>query len=228
MIESALELLRQGKIVFIHDSDNRENEVDAVIRADYVTPSVITWMRKNAGGLICFVTEDSVGRQLGLNFMSDVLRNVGFDGLIKRPGYGDDPAFSIYVNHIKTKTGIRDIDRALTITRLADITRMIKEGNNAEARKIFYGEFYAPGHVPILLGRVGRRFGHTELSLLLSRMAGILPALVIVEMLSDDGEALSKDAVLRIANDLGTVVISGGEIIREAERRGIIKGTVIK
>lgn len=114
-----------------------------------MTPSVITWMRKNAGGLICFVTEDSVGKQLGLNFMSDVLRNAGFDGLIKRPGYGDDPAFSIYVNHVKTKTGgIRDIDRALTITRLADVVRMIKEGRNAEAQKIFYGEFYAPGHVP--------------------------------------------------------------------------------
>ncbi len=194
-----------------------------------MTPSVITWMRKNAGGLICFVTEDSVGKQLGLNFMSDVLRNAGFDGLIKRPGYGDDPAFSIYVNHVKTKTGgIRDIDRALTITRLADVVRMIKEGRNAEAQKIFYGEFYAPGHVPILLGRVGRRFGHTELSLLLSRMAGILPALVIVEMLSDDGEALNKDAVSRIADELGTVVISGGEIIREAERQGIIKEVVIK
>lgn len=59
-------------------------------------------------------------------------------------------------------------------------------------------------------------------------MAGILPALVIVEMLSDDGEALNKDAVSRIADELGTVVISGGEIIREAERQGIIKEVVIK
>lgn len=49
MIDKALELLRQGRIIFIHDSDDRENEVDAVIRADHVTPSIITWMRKKRG-----------------------------------------------------------------------------------------------------------------------------------------------------------------------------------
>ncbi len=220
-----MELFRQGKIIFIHDSDNRENEVDAVIRADYITPSVITWMRKNAGGLICFVTEDSVGKQLGLDFMSDVLRKIGFDGLVKRPGYGDDPAFSIYVNHVETVTGIRDRDRALTIARLADVIKMIEEGRVADARKVFYGEFYAPGHVPILLGRVGRRFGHTELSLMLSKMANTLPALVIVEMLSDDGGALSKDTALKIANAFNTVLVSGDEIINEAKKRGIINET---
>ncbi len=222
MIERALELLRQGRIIFIHDSDSREDEVDAVIRADYVTPSVITWMRKNAGGLICFVTEDSVGRQLGLDFMSNALRKLGLNGLIKRPGYGDDPAFSIYVNHVKTVTGIRDRDRALTITRLASIVKMVSEGQVMEARRAFYEEFYAPGHVPILLGRVGRRFGHTELSLVLSKMAGIPPALVIVEVLSDDGGALSKDAVSKVASELGTVLLDGDEIINEAKKRGII------
>ena len=215
-------MLRDGRIIFIHDSDNRENEVDAVIRADYVTPSVITWMRKNAGGLICFVTEDSIGRQLGLDFMSEALRRLGFDGLVKRPGYGDDPAFSIYVNHVRTVTGIRDRDRALTINRLADIVKMAGEGRVAEARKVFYEEFYAPGHVPILLGRVGRRFGHTELSLMLSRMAGIPPALVIVEMLSDDGGALGRDVVGKMASELGTVLVDGDEIISEARMRGII------
>ncbi len=181
-------------------------------------------MRRNAGGLICFVTEDSIGRQLGLDFMSNVLRKIGFNGLVKRPGYGDDPAFSIYVNHVKTITGIRDRDRALTITRLADVVKMISEGRVMDARKVFYEEFYAPGHVPILLGRVGgHRFGHTELSLMLSRMAGIPPALVIVEMLSDDGGgALSKDTVSKIANELGTALISGDEIINEAKRYGII------
>ncbi len=217
-----MDALRQGKIIFIHDSDNREDEVDAVIRADFVTPSVITWMRKNAGGLICFVTEDTVGRQLGLNFMSNILRDVGFNGLVKRPGYGDDPAFSIYVNHVKTKTGIRDRDRALTITRLADVIKLVNDGKVDEARRLFNEEFYAPGHVPILLGRIGRRFGHTELSLMLAKMANVPPALVIVEMLSDDGEALSKDIVAKIANNLGSIVVDGYEIIQEANKRGII------
>lgn len=168
------------------------------------------------------MTEDSIGKHLGLDFMSDLLRKIGFNGLVKRPGYGDDPAFSIYVNHVKTITGIRDRDRALTITRLADVVKMINEGKVIDARKVFYEEFYAPGHVPILLGRIGRRFGHTELSLMLSKIAGIPPALVIVEMLSDDGEALSKAIVNKIANELGTVLVSGDEIISEAKRRGII------
>jgi len=222
MIEKALELLRQGKIIFIHDSDNREDEVDAVIRADYVTPSIITWMRREAGGLICFVTEDTIGRQLGLNFMSELLRNVGFDGLIKRPGYGDDPAFSIYVNHIKTKTGIRDKDRALTITRLANVVKMMNEGKINEAKETFYREFYAPGHVPILLGRIGRRFGHTELSLMLAKMAGIQPSLVIVEMLSDTGEAMSRREIEEVAMGLNTVVVEGEDIVKRATAMGII------
>jgi 3,4-dihydroxy 2-butanone 4-phosphate synthase len=225
MIERAMELLRQGKIIFIHDSDDRENEVDAVIRADYVTPSVITWMRHRAGGLICFVTEDSIGRQLGLQFMSEMLRNVGFDGLVKRPSYGDDPAFSIYVNHVKTRTGIRDGDRAMTITRLAEIVKMVMDGKVNEAKKVFYEEFYAPGHVPILLGRVGRRFGHTELSLILAKLSNVPPSLVIVEMLSDDGGAMAKGDVENIAKSLGTVVVDGDEIIMRAKVKGVINST---
>jgi 3,4-dihydroxy 2-butanone 4-phosphate synthase len=222
MIDKAAELLRQGKIVFIHDSESREDEVDAVIRADHVTPSIITWMRHNAGGLICFVTENSVGKELGLQFMSEVLRNVGFNGLVKRPSYGDDPAFSIYVNHVKTKTGIRDVDRALTITRLADVVKLVMGGRADEARRVFYNEFYAPGHVPILLGRVGQRFGHTELSLILARLSNVPPSLVIVEMLSDDGEAMRREDVERIARSMGTVVIDGDEIVKTARAKGII------
>ncbi|WP_069807949.1 3,4-dihydroxy-2-butanone-4-phosphate synthase [Vulcanisaeta thermophila] len=222
MIHEAINLLRQGRIIFIHDSEDRENEVDAVIRADAVNTATITWLRKYAGGLICFVTDEAIGRQLGLGFMSELLRNAGFNGLVKRPGYGDDPAFSIYVNHVNTKTGIRDNDKALTISRLADVVKVAVGGEVSRARDLFYREFYAPGHVPILLGRVGRRFGHTELSLILAKMANIPPALVITEVLSDDGSAASVDYVREVASRMGSVVVAGHDIINHARELSII------
>ncbi|OYT26679.1 MAG: 3,4-dihydroxy-2-butanone 4-phosphate synthase [Thermoprotei archaeon ex4572_64] len=213
-IEVGIECLRRGRPIFIYDFDEREKEIDVVVRADYVTPELIRWIRKNAGGLICFVTSEDVGKKLGIDFMTNYLKMSNLELLLKKPSYGDDPAFSIYVNHVNTRTGIRDKDRALTISRLAHVVKLAVNGNMSEAREVFRREFYTPGHVPILLGRVGKRFGHTELSLILAELAKIPPALVITEMLSDDGEALSKEDILKISQEMNTVVITGDEILK--------------
>jgi 3,4-dihydroxy-2-butanone 4-phosphate synthase len=121
--------------------------------------------------------------------------------------------------------GIRDGDRAMTITRLAEIVKIVMDGKVNEAKKVFYEEFYAPGHVPILLGRVGGRFGHTELSLILAKLSNVPPSLVIVEMLSDDGGAMAKGDVENIAKSLGTVVVDGDEIIMRAKVKGVTNST---
>ncbi len=222
VIEKAINALKAGIPIFIHDSSDREDETDIVVRADVIDTKLITWIRKNAGGLICFVTKYEIGKALGIDFLTNILAKSGLECLLKRPRYGDEPAFSIYVNHIGVKTGIRDSDKALTIRRLADIVRLVHKGEHEKAREAFQREFYAPGHIPILLGRIGRRFGHTELSLLLAEMAGIEPALVIAEVLSDDGEAMSVREVERLAASLGSITIEGEDIIREAKRRGLI------
>jgi len=60
-IEDAIAAFKAGRLVMIYDGDDREAEVDFVIRADAVTPTTIRWLRQNAGGLLCFVTTREVG-----------------------------------------------------------------------------------------------------------------------------------------------------------------------
>ncbi|MCD6428356.1 MAG: 3,4-dihydroxy-2-butanone-4-phosphate synthase [Desulfurococcales archaeon] len=216
----ALKLLSSGKPVFIHDSSSREDEVDMVYHASFIDFRKIALLRRLAGGLICFSMPKNVGEVLGLRYMSDILREVGYIELTGRTlSYGDPPNFSLWVNHRNALTGIRDTDRALTIRELDNVVKLVVDGMVSEARRKFINEFVAPGHVPILLGRgLKARRGHTELSLALAELAGLRPSMVITEVL-DEGGAMSVSKVRELASKLGTVVIEGDEIISEWEEK---------
>ncbi len=207
-------LLKEGKPVLIHDSGYRENEVDMVFYAPTIKVNSITLLRKLAGGLVCYSMPLKVGDLLGLKYMSDILRTTGYTKLTNKVlGYGDPPNFSLWVNYKDVVTGIRDADRARTIKELDKVVELAIEGRINEARNKFYSEFIAPGHVPILLGRgLEVRRGHTELSLALMELNGLRPSSVIAEML-DEGGALSVEKAYSIAENLGTVLIEGDEII---------------
>ncbi len=205
----ALEYLRRGDLVMLYDGEDREAEVDFVIRADAVTTEVVHWLRKNAGGLLCFVTTQEVTQTLGLEFLSDLYKR---RGLSTKTPYGDEPAFVAYVNHVKTKTGVRDVDKALTIRELARVVNIALE-NPEKARGEFVANFYAPGHVPVLGGRLGARWGHTELSLILAKAAGVPPALAIIEALGESREAISLREAMAWASELGIPLVKGSEIV---------------
>lgn len=215
MLEKAIELLRAGTPVFIYDSESRESEADMVFFAGAVNTYSITLSRKFAGGLTCYVTSKEVGSLLGLQYLEEAFRLLGYEELTrKRLGYGDPPNFSLWVNHVSVKTGIRDSDKAKTIRELDEVVRLITEERNTSlAVKKFYSEFVAPGHVPILLGRdLNVRRGHTELSLALAKLSGLRPSLIITEVLND-GEAATYDEVKKLAEKFSTVVVRGDEII---------------
>ncbi len=214
-------MLANGYPVMIHDSRGREDEVDMIIYAPTIESRHINLLRTVAGGLICYVMPLSIGRELGLKYMDEILNEVGFNELTKRRlSYGDPPNFSLWVNHVGAKTGIRDEDRALTIRKLDEVAKLVIEGRVADGRRKFYSEFISPGHVPILLGRgLEIRRGHTELSIALAELVGLRPSLVIAEMLGDEG-ALSVEEAKEIADYLGTVVIEGNEIIKAALSEG--------
>jgi 3,4-dihydroxy 2-butanone 4-phosphate synthase len=219
MLRKALELLRAGKPVFIYDSESRESEADMVFFAGAVDTHAITISRKFAGGLTCYVTSREVGSVLGLQYLEEVFRLLGYGELTrKRLGYGDPPNFSLWVNHVSVKTGIRDSDKARTVRELDEVTRLItEEGKTTLAVRKFYSEFVTPGHLPILLGRGVRvRKGHTELSLALAELSGLRPSLIITEVLND-GDAATYSEVRRLAEKFSTVVIRGDEIISALE-----------
>lgn len=213
-IDKVLDSLRKGDFVLIYDGNDREREVDMVISGEYITPDKIARLRKDAGGLICLAISYDVAKNLGLKYMHEILSNE-FDGLVyNKAPYGDNPSFSLTINHKNTYTGITDKDRALTIERMSKICKLIKEGYNAKS--MFWNEFRTPGHVPLLIARRGllkERRGHTELAITLAELAGLTPSMVICEMLDDNThEALSLIKAKEYASRNGFYLIEGKEL----------------
>ncbi|MCE4625176.1 MAG: 3,4-dihydroxy-2-butanone-4-phosphate synthase [Desulfurococcales archaeon] len=213
-IEKAIEALKAGKPIMIFDGEDREGEVDLVYHASHATPAVIHDLRVNAGGLICYATTWEIARGLGLIWGSDLiamhppLRPL----TMKTPSYGDKPAFTIWVNHVSTKTGITDKDRSKTVQELDRVVETYHK-DPEKARRMFQEGFQAPGHVPVLAARsLSERRGHTELSVCLARLAGLRPSVVFAEML-DYGTALPYRKAEKIAERRGIPLIRGDEIV---------------
>ena len=191
MIQEAIQALRSSHFVLIHDDKGRENEIDMVIAGEKISPEHIAVMRKDGGGLICLAISHDSAFKLGLTYMQNILQAVSSINPVfakltsgKSP-YGDDPSFSIAINHRDTYTGITDFDRALTISKMSEICKRIDTGGINE----FANSFRAPGHVPILIASkklLQDRTGHTELCIYLAQLANLTAAVVICEMLDNE------------------------------------------
>ena len=223
VIEEAIDTLSDGKFVLVHDDKGRENEIDMIIAAEYITPKNIATMRNDAGGLLCLAISNEITTKLGLTYMHDIIQSLSsinpvFSKLTygKAP-YGDKPSFSITVNHRDTYTGITDIDRALTISKMAEICKKIDSGGVEEFAK----NFRIPGHVPILIASKGlleERRGHTELCVYLAQMSKLVPAVVICEMLdSTTHRALSINKAKEYADIKGITLLEAGQLKTHAK-----------
>lgn len=209
--------LLSGKPVLIYDFAGREEEVDMVFYAGSIDYRSIYTLRREAGGLICHAISGEAAGMLGLPYLSDIISSIPeFSQLSQRRlRYGDAPPYSLYINHISVRTGISDRDRATTIKRFHEVVSIALAGRAGEARKIFYSEFVSPGHVPILISRgLSRRRGHTELSIAIASKLGLVPSMVIAEML-DEGDSMSLEKAERYAAEKGYILLKGEEILRE-------------
>jgi 3,4-dihydroxy 2-butanone 4-phosphate synthase len=222
-IEEAIDMLRHGKFVLVHDDKGREDEIDMVMAAEYITPKDIATMRNDAGGLLCLAISNEITTKLGLAYMHDIIQSLSsinpvFSKLTygKSP-YGDKPSFSIAINHRDTYTGITDIDRALTISKMAEICKKIDSGGVEEFAK----NFRTPGHVPILIASKGlleERRGHTELCVYLAQMSKLAPAVVICEMLdSITHRALSINKAKEYADIKGITLLEASQLKAHAK-----------
>jgi 3,4-dihydroxy 2-butanone 4-phosphate synthase len=223
LVGLALEALRRGRFVLVYDGDGREEETDLTTASEFVTPSSIATMRKEAGGLICMTLSGEVHRKIGLPYMADVLRHAGrayplLDAVATEDmKYDHRSAFSISVNHRDTYTGVTDKDRALTISRLASLSRETLKRENGWAAEAFARDFRSPGHVPLLNAAeplLEVRKGHTELATALTIMAGLVPTATICEMMSDDGHARSREDAKAYARAHNLVFLEGQDIVR--------------
>jgi 3,4-dihydroxy 2-butanone 4-phosphate synthase len=223
LIEEAMDALRGGRFVLVHDDKGREDEVDMVVAAEHIRPQHVAVMRNDAGGLLCLAIANEITVKLGLVYMHDIIQSLSninpiFSKLTEgKSPYGDKPSFSITVNHRNTYTGITDTDRALTISKMADVCRKINYGGVEE----FARDFRAPGHVQILIaskGLIYERRGHTELCVYLMQLAGLIPAVAICEMLdSTTHRALSINKARKYANKSGIPLLEASQLNAHAK-----------
>ncbi len=165
-IEAAIEDIRQGKMVVVCDDENRENEGDLTMAAQFVTPEAINFMRKEGGGLICLALTPDRCDELGLDLMA------------AKNESAFETAFTVSVEaRSGVSTGISAADRARTIQVAID-------------PKSSPRELVQPGHDFPLKAKAGgvlERVGQTEAAVDLARLAGLNPSGVICEIMNEDG-----------------------------------------
>ena len=212
-LESGLQSLKRGEFALLFDSAGRENEIDMVVAAEFVTPEHVARMRQHAGGLLCIAIDNDFGNSLGLRYMHDILAESSTDKemIMGLAPYGDRPTFSISINHYQTYTGITDKDRSLTIQEMAKIF------NVENKKKKFISSFKTPGHVPLLLASKGlleSRQGHTEMSIYLTKLADLTPVTAICEMMdAETYTALSLEKAEKYARQNAIPLIDGKELL---------------
>ncbi len=192
-IEEAIADIKLGKVVIVVDDENRENEGDFVASAEMVTPEMINYMATHGRGLICTPITADRAEKIGLQLMV---------------GNTSDPqetAFTVSLDLLgeTNTTGISASDRSNTIKALLD--------PHPENRK-----FGKPGHVFPLIAKNGgvlRRTGHTEAAIDLSRLAGLEPAGVIVEIMNEDGTMARLPELKVLAKKLDVKLISIEDLI---------------
>lgn len=158
--------LRAGRLVILVDEEDRENEGDLVLAAEYVTPEAINFMVTHARGLVCLTLTEERCRQLQLPLMAS------------RNGTRYGTNFTVSIEAAQgVETGISAADRARTV-------------QTAVARDAKPEDIVQPGHIfPVraVRGGVLVRAGHTEAGCDLTALAGLVPAAVICEILKPDG-----------------------------------------
>jgi 3,4-dihydroxy 2-butanone 4-phosphate synthase / GTP cyclohydrolase II len=183
----ALAALQRGEMVILLDDENRENEGDLVLAAEFVTPEAINFMARFGRGLICVALTSGQADRLGLPPMVA-------DNRARR-----STAFTISVEAREgISTGISAHDRARTVAVIADPVSTP-------------ADIASPGHIFPLRARDGGvlvRDGHTEGAIDLMRLAGLNPAGVICEVMRDDGHMARRPDLMRFAAEHGLAMVT--------------------
>jgi 3,4-dihydroxy 2-butanone 4-phosphate synthase/GTP cyclohydrolase II len=196
-IEEAIEEIRQGRMVVVCDDEDRENEGDLTMAAQFATPEAINFMAKEARGLICLALPPERCDELGLNLMA---------------AKNETPLQTAFTVAIEARegvtTGISAADRARTIQVAVD--------PSASPR-----DLVQPGHVFPLKAKAGgvlERTGQTEAAVDLARLAGLNPAGVICEVMNEDGTMARVPDLIPYCERHGLKMITVADLIAYRRR----------
>ena len=196
-IEDILEDARNGRPYILVDAEDRENEGDIVIPAQFATPDQINFMIRHARGLVCLAVTGDRARQLRLPPMAADNRE------------SMKTAFTVSIEAREgVTTGISAADRSHTVQVATDPTRGVDD-------------IVSPGHIFPLVARDGGvlvRAGHTEAAVDISRMAGLNPSGVICEIIKDDGEMARMPDLIAFAQLHGLKIGTIADLIAYRRR----------
>ena len=192
-IESAIEDIKNGKVIIVVDDEDRENEGDFICAAEMITPEIVNFMVKEGRGLMCAPLTRKRCEDLSLNMM--VGNNTA----------EYETAFTVSVDLLGNgcTTGISASDRSKTIQALV----------NPDTKPEDLGR---PGHIfPLMAveGGVLRRTGHTEAAIDFAKLAGLIPAGVLIEILNEDGTMARLPECRKIADKFGLKLVSIKDLI---------------
>lgn len=191
-IEEAIEDFKKGKMVIVVDDEDRENEGDLIMAAEKITPDDVNFMLKNARGVLCAPITNKRCKELHLDHQ--VEENTSMLGT----------PFTVTVDKLEgCSTGVSASDRAATIRALADPTSTPET-------------FGRPGHINPLYAQdrgVLQRAGHTEAAVDLCRLAGLEPAGVLMEVMSEDGTMARLPELRKRADEWGLKLVSIADLI---------------
>lgn len=185
-IDEAIEALKNGEIIIVSDDENRENEGDLICAAEFATTENINFMATHAKGLICTPMSSSYAKRLALTQM------------VENNTDNHETAFTVSVDYASTATGISAVERGQTIRRLTDETTVPSD-------------FRRPGHVFPLISKdngVLERNGHTEATVDLMKIANLKEAGVCVEIMSENGNMMTKKELQKKAKEWGLKYIT--------------------
>ena len=185
-IEEALEELKKGKLIFVVDDEDRENEGDFICAAEFATTQNINFMATYGKGLIC------------MPMSREYVERLQIPQMVSKNTDNHETAFTVSIDHVDTTTGISAAERSLTAMKCVE--------DNVKPE-----DFRRPGHMFPLLAKengVLERNGHTEATVDLMRLAGLKEVGLCCEIMQDDGTMMRLPALTELADKWKIKLIS--------------------
>lgn len=195
-VETAIDDIKNGRMVVVVDDEDRENEGDIIVAAETVTPQQINFMATYARGLICMPVD------------GEALDRLEIGQMVPNNTDNHETAFTVSVDAYDTTTGISAFERCQTVKKFLDPTAKPSS-------------FRRPGHVfPLrsVPGGVLRRAGHTETTTDLARLAGFYPCGLCCEIMADDGNMMRTPELMKFAEKHGLHIITVQALIEYRKR----------
>src|SRR3954449_5287689 len=196
-IEDAIEEIREGRMVVVLDDEDRENEGDLTIAAQFATPDAINFMATHARGLVCLCLTEERADELGLRPMTD---------------HNEAPLGTAFTVSIEAREGVT------TGISAADRSHTIQVAIAPDAKP---HDLVVPGHVFPLRAKPGgvlERIGQTEAAVDLARMAGLNPSGVVCEIMNEDGTMARVPDLVPYCERHGLKMITTADLIAYRRR----------